>query len=125
MGQRWFTTWYDGVSMSFSTMNGINQSRQQAMAPKPQVQQQAVPYGHPQAPMQAVGMMGTQAHPGYQSAGVGPRPNMQQYQPLAQADAHGVNPGTPVPSAVPQQSPFQFDPNDPKNAALSGYMNGT
>lgn len=39
----------------------------------------------------------------------------------ANPDGHGVTPGVQVPSAVGPEQQLQFDPNDPRNAALAGY----
>lgn len=102
-------------------MNGINQAR---VAPGPRVPRAGgglagtsrydanIPSAQPMGPTQppGVGMMGSLQR----------QPNYAQTT-TAQT---GVQPGQQMPSAVPQQAPLQFDPNDPRNAALAGYMNG-
>lgn len=103
---------------NFSTMNGINQTR-------------AATGGGlgGSAPRRVhAGMMGSipgaplAPHGGFAQAA--PQGGRAQYMP--QSPNAGVRMPPPVQqSAVPQQAPPQFDPNDPRNAALAGYMNGT
>jgi hypothetical protein len=109
--------------MSFSTMNGINAARtgglegtrrlplagQQPLPGTPLPQPQAGTYAQPQNPRQ--GLMGTA--PALAGSGM-----YASAQPQT-----GIQPGRPP--APYQASPGpQFDPNDPRNAALAGYMNG-
>lgn len=104
--------------MSFSSINGINASRMGGLGgtrrPPLQPQQQAMP----QAPTmpQGTGMMGSQ--PYAQPARAGLAGTMATGGGMT-----GVQPGH---AGRPLQgpAPLQFDPNDPENAALAGYMNG-
>lgn len=100
---------------------GQMQQHQPAPAPTPQVSAGkwqpgvAEQAGAPMYTPQASGMSQTKQN-------VNGRPS-----PFGIPDAGGVVPGAPAGNAVTaaggQQAP-DFDPNDPNNAALAGYMNG-
>lgn len=109
--------------MSWSTMNGVNRSRIGAVNRGMQGTQPPV-----------VGMMGTTATGGPQAAPeYNPGARGGYAQPMApggQAAAMPRGPNDGVRMPMPQQpqqfqppAQPQFDPNDPRNAALAGYMN--
>ncbi len=69
------------------------------------------PYG-PQNAGGGSGMMASRSHGG-----------AAQYINQGQTLGGGVMPGAPAPQ-LQGPAPVKFDPNDPNNAALAGYMNG-
>lgn len=109
--------------MSFSTLNGINAARQVTggglagtrrapiAAPQPQAWAPPVHSINPQAQVSG-GMMGTAQQHIQGMQPMGPQQGVQVGQRGQQAQL-----GAPPP-------PLNFDPNDPANAALAGYMNG-
>lgn len=137
--------------MGFATMNGVNAARgmqntkpngpatfQQAYQP------QAGGVGNPYQAPAAQSAMGSSytAQGGMMGTGRGPQGGGAQqssmYAPMhvgavgaasngqntsGNANGHGVVAGQTMPSAVgPEQQMPPFDPNDPNNAALAGYM---
>lgn len=124
---------------SFSSMNGINQTRN-ALANNKKRMGMA---GTEQAAPPGAGMMGTSPQP-YALSQYGGFVNKPQQPQMAQAqgsstmasptgnygmsrfvqdDAGGSKAGMQGPQFQAPSAP-QFDPNDPRNAALAGYMNG-
>lgn len=106
----------------FATMNGVNRTRAAIGGGLGGSQRRPV-----------VGMMGSQQSPYGQAMGqqngaqmeTSAAPALGAYRPMNPANQGTRIPQQPTPSAVPQQAPVSFDPNDPRNAALAGYMNGT
>jgi hypothetical protein len=127
--------------MSFASLNAVNasrgmqgskqpqtfqgQSNQGPMAPYGSQQPTGMPSVHQQMPQgmpPPTGPNGSQAY-GMQATLPSQYVNRaQQGANIAPQHAPGVVPGQQMPSAVPQQMPMKFDPNDPANAALAGYM---
>lgn len=125
--------------MSFSTMNGIRAART-AGAARPQTQQNMggqipMPAGmppsltpRPATPLPGTGMMGTHAA-AFQGMQAPPAANgfaqekVNHAAYMAPRPDTGVRPGVQGPQ-LQGPAPTQFDPNDPENAALAGYMNG-
>ena len=128
--------------MSFASMNGITQARaavgggMQGTNRTPthpaQVTGASGPYARP--PPQAgpgaaafaqthtaapAGMMGSQGHP---IGGSQLQNNQARMQWTAATDGSGVAPGVQGPNLPPPPQGAPFDPNDPNNAALAGYM---
>ncbi len=121
--------------MSFSSINavrasgglgGTTRSGPATFAPPmPQRQER-----HPQAPPPGssytlgAGMQSTGRMP--QTSGPFGGSNMMQLngppQTTNMANSSGVVAGSTQPSAVGPQQQMQFDPRDPNNAALAGYM---
>lgn len=110
-------------------MNGIRASRM-AAAVKPTQQNPTPPGGFPATSNGGTGMMGTQsaatAGPGMQSQ-VGLQSHAPAYNPQYPPPPAPTPGGVRAIAAAPPLQgppPAQFDPNDPANAALAGYMNG-
>lgn len=121
--------------MSFASMNGITQTRN-ALANKRRMGMA----GTEQAQQPGAGMMGTSPQPyALSQYGGFVNPPQQPQQPqqgrqmasagpvaaagFTQDPNSGSRAGMQMPPQ-PQQAGPQFDPNDPQNAALAGYMNG-
>lgn len=129
--------------MSFATMNGITQTRQavgggmQGTNRTPthpaQVSGAAGPYAMPPAQSMGpgaaayaqghaapgAGMMGSQGNP---IGGNQMQNNQARMQWTAATPGSGVAPGVQGPNLPPPPQGPAYDPNDPNNAALAGYM---
>ena len=116
------------IANQFSSMNAVL-ANQRAQAP----QQQARPVGNEGGMMgsggayrsiQGAGMMGSAPQqrqgPGASMAGYGGVASPGAFAPRTS----GVNPGVVQQRPLEAPPPVQFDPRDPRNAALAGYMNG-
>ncbi len=121
--------------MSFSSINAIRASGglggTTRQAPATFAGPQLAPQPQPMGPVRngssytiGAGMQNTgRALPGNEinrltmGGGIGP-----QSSSAANANGHGVIAGVAQPSAVGPEQQMQFDPNDPNNAALAGYM---
>lgn len=120
----------------FATLNGVNAARNTGLTAGKRVQPQQYTV-QPQAPVTTAvlpgvggtGMMGTGVRPGGGMLGTNYNhvdPNIQaQFDAQARANDHGVRPAQPPQPQYAAPAAPQFDPNDPRNAALAGYMNGT
>ena len=126
--------------MSFSTMNGLQAARTGGLSGtrRAPIQAQQQPLQNPVDPgavydptnRGGTGQMGQFTSPErtrFQRNGLMGTPSMVGQgmgMPAAMPRTGVAAPAPPTPSAVPQQAPVQFDPRDPRNAALAGYMNG-
>ncbi len=119
----------------FSTMNGVNaaagglsgtrRAALQPPAPKPPLtggfypSPDAYGMGHASTPLYTrAGLAGTQMAAGDTSNS---SYGMSPYRDIVPG---GVKPGREWRTPLAGPEPIQFDPNDPNNAALAGYMNG-
>ncbi len=114
--------------MSWATMNGINQTRSalgrnssatagagmQSTQPAPV---QGMMGTSPNVPSAAIGAGATPTNSVNSAGGMEPRARPNVNQGVAPPPLARTMPQMPVP-----QGPA-FDPNDPRNAALAGYMN--
>ncbi len=124
--------------MSFSTMNGINAASGGLSGTRRAPIRQPVTWS-PEGPAGSHGpTMPTSAAPpaadthlytraglaGTQMAGGDTSNSSYGMSPYRDIVPGGVKPGREWRTPLAGPEPIQFDPNDPNNAALAGYMNG-